>query len=53
MKRKVASGREELVGMTGKVVQDLNPEGTVFAAENIEGQKQRRQPYRQGRMGSG
>ncbi len=30
MKRKVASGREELVGMTGKVVQDLNPEGTVF-----------------------
>jgi len=30
MKRKVASGREEMIGMSGKVVQDLNPEGTVF-----------------------
>jgi len=30
MKRKVASGREEMIGMSGKVVQELNPEGTVF-----------------------
>lgn len=30
MKRRIVSGREELVGMTGKVVQDLNPEGTIF-----------------------
>jgi len=30
MKRKVGSGREEMIGMSGKVVQDLNPEGTVF-----------------------
>lgn len=30
MKRRIVSGQEELVGMTGKVVQDLNPEGTIF-----------------------
>lgn len=30
MKRKVTSGREELVGMPAKVIQELNPEGTVF-----------------------
>ena len=30
MKRRIVSGQEELVGITGKVVQDLNPEGTIF-----------------------
>jgi len=30
MKRRIVSGQEELVGMTGKVVQDLNPDGTIF-----------------------